>query len=181
MSPHGIAGPQNQSSPNSGKKCPSARPLIVQNFVAIRQEVSEISAIENLCSPQKRGQNSPKSLKICYPLKPHYAKFHRDQWNHFGEKRYNFFYTLQYFGSPGGPAGPYVTGLGGGVHQPNSSYLQIFVPFGRPLSDISAAKLRRFCCRCDPQKTYDKRHVSTLNACGDNKYKLQFLQFQDKR
>jgi len=50
MSPHGNAGPQNQSSPNSGNKFPLASPLTVQNFVTIRQEVSEISAIENLCS-----------------------------------------------------------------------------------------------------------------------------------
>jgi len=50
-------------------KCQLARPLTVRNFVAIRQEVSEISAIKNLCSP-KVSQNSPKSLKTCYPLKP---------------------------------------------------------------------------------------------------------------
>jgi len=45
ISPHGNARPRNQSSPKSGKKCPLARPLTVQNFVAIWQEVSKISAI----------------------------------------------------------------------------------------------------------------------------------------
>jgi len=55
MSPHdnaGRPGPHNKSSPNSGNKFPLARPLTVQNFVTIRQELSEISAIENLCSPK---------------------------------------------------------------------------------------------------------------------------------
>jgi len=53
MSLHGIAGPQNQSWPISGKKCTLARPLITQNLVAIRQEVCKISATKNLCSPKK--------------------------------------------------------------------------------------------------------------------------------
>ena len=53
MSPHGIAGPHNQGTPNLGKKCPLSGPLTMQNIVAIRQEVSEISAIENLCFPKK--------------------------------------------------------------------------------------------------------------------------------
>jgi len=44
MSPRGNARPHNQSSPNSGNKFPLARPITVQNFVTIRQEVSEISA-----------------------------------------------------------------------------------------------------------------------------------------
>jgi len=70
--------------------------------------------------------------------------------NHLGEKLQKFFYTIQYFGSPEEPPGPKVTGLGGGVPPP-FSYLQNFVPFWRPLSKISAAKLRRFWCRSDPQ------------------------------
>jgi len=60
------------------------------------------------------------------------------------KKRHKKFYTLQYFGSPGGPLGPNVTGLGYWVQLPPPpfSYLQHFVPFRRPLSEISAAKLR---------------------------------------
>jgi len=50
MSLHGNARLHYQSSPNLRNKFPLARPLTVQNFVTIRQEVSEISAIENLCS-----------------------------------------------------------------------------------------------------------------------------------
>ena len=53
MSPHGIAGPQNKSSPNSGKKCPLARTITMQNYVAIQHEMSEIAAIKNLCFPKK--------------------------------------------------------------------------------------------------------------------------------
>jgi len=59
--------PLNQSSPNSGKRCPLARPITMQNFVAIRQEQSEINAIENLCS-RKSGTKFTK--KTCYLLKP---------------------------------------------------------------------------------------------------------------
>jgi len=80
------------------------------------------------------------------------------------EKSVTIFYTLQYFGSTGGLPGPKVTGLGGGVHQPPSSYLQNFVSFRRPLSEISAAKLRRFCGQHD--KTYSKRYLRI--TCGDN-------------
>jgi len=50
------------------------------------------------------------------------------------------------------------------VHQPPSSYLQNFVVFRRPLSEISAAKLRRFCCRPDPQKHTVDNYVSALHA-----------------
>jgi len=53
MSPHGIAGSQNQSSPNSMVEMSIGQTLTVPNFVSVRQEVSEISAIENLCSPKK--------------------------------------------------------------------------------------------------------------------------------
>ena len=53
MSPHGNAGPHNQSSPNSGHKFPLARSITVHNFVTIRPEMSDISAIENLSSPKK--------------------------------------------------------------------------------------------------------------------------------
>jgi len=53
MSPHGIAGLQDQSSRNSGNKCQLARPLMLPNFVTFWQEVREVSAVENLYSRQK--------------------------------------------------------------------------------------------------------------------------------
>ena len=107
MSPHGIAEPHNQNASNSGKKCPLARPLIMQNFVAIRQEVSKISAIENLCFQKKWARiHQSKSLKTYYPLKPpHHAKFHWDRWK--PTWRNNFLH-LSIFWLPG---------LSGGVHQ----------------------------------------------------------------
>jgi len=41
----------------------------LQNFVIIRQEVSEISPIENLCSP-KSGPKFTKIFRGCYSTKP---------------------------------------------------------------------------------------------------------------
>jgi len=70
----------------------------MQNFVAIRQEVSEISVIENLCSP-KVGQNSPKSLKTYYPLKPPIMPNFIEIGETTLDKSVTIFYTLQYFGS----------------------------------------------------------------------------------
>ena len=79
----------------------------------------------------------------------------------------NFFYTLQYFASPGGPPEPKVTGLGDGVHQPLSSYLQNFVPFRRSLSEISTCQTSSILFvtqKKKHKKTYSKRYVSALHA-----------------
>jgi len=83
FSPHGIAGPQNHEFTTFGEKCPLARLVTIQNFVvlAIQQEMSEISAIENLCFPKK------------------WAKIHQNRLR----PALRFFYTLQYFGFPKGP------------------------------------------------------------------------------
>jgi len=48
---------------------------------------------------------------------------------------------------------------------PCSSYMQNFVLFHWPLSDISAAKLRRFCCWCDSQKTDQQKSASVTDWC----------------
>jgi len=32
---------------------------------------------KKICAPEKVGQNSPKSIKTCYPLKPHHAIFYQ--------------------------------------------------------------------------------------------------------
>jgi len=60
MSPHGMAGPLDRSSPNSGYKCPLARPLTLPNFVTLRQNVCEISAAENF----RFRISAPKFSKI---------------------------------------------------------------------------------------------------------------------
>jgi len=43
-----------------------ARPLTMPNVITLRQKVSEIAAVENLCSP-KVDQSPPKPLRIRYP------------------------------------------------------------------------------------------------------------------
>ena len=93
-------------------------------------------------------QNSPKSLKTCYPIKPPPISCQissrpvKPPWR----KPLLYFLHPSIFWLPRWTHGPKVTGLGGGVHQPLCSYLQNFVTFRRPLTEISAAKLRRFCC-----------------------------------
>jgi len=41
MSPHGIVGPPDQSSPNLGNKWPLARPLTLPNFIVLGQTMYE--------------------------------------------------------------------------------------------------------------------------------------------
>ena len=158
MSPHGIARPQNQSSPNSGKKCPLARPLNMRNLVAIGWGMFEISAIK-ICTPRKSGPKfTPKSLKTCCPVKhlPHHAKFHRDRWNHLGEKRYKNLHP-SIFWLPRGIPGPKVT-------------VWLMGYTNLPLATCSNDPLRYICCQTSsillpawPIKTYSKRYVSALH------------------
>ena len=157
ISPHGIAGPQNQSSPNSEKKCSLARPITVQNLVAIRQLVSNISAIENLCSPKwaKVHQNrlrpaTPKAPPSCQissrSVKPPWRK---------ALQNFTPFNILALQGNLLGQRSPvWVVGY---INPPLAT-CKI-----SSRSEISAAKLCRFCCRRDPQ-TYSKRYVSALHA-----------------
>jgi len=68
--------------------CQLARHVRLPNFVALRKEVYEISAVENLCS----RKNGPKLTKIPSDLlrtKAHNpAKFHRARSNRIREQRY---------------------------------------------------------------------------------------------
>ena len=96
-------------------KCPLARPLTMQNFVVIRQELSEISAIKNLCS-QKMDHNSPKSL-LLPPKIPVMLNFIDIGETTLAKSVTKMFLHPSIFCSPGGPPGPKVTGLDGGVHQ----------------------------------------------------------------
>jgi len=72
-------------------------------FAQHRPELKHETAVENLCS-RKSG---PKFTKLPYDLlranAPHCAKFPRARPNDVRKKRYNFFYTLQYFGAPRDP------------------------------------------------------------------------------
>ena len=60
-----IAGPMDRSSTNSGNKCRLARPLTLPNFVALQQEICEISAVKNLCS--RKSSSSSSSSVIVSP------------------------------------------------------------------------------------------------------------------
>ena len=215
MSLHGITGPQNQFT-KFEEKCPLARPITIQNFVVIRQDMSKISVIENLCF-QKSGPNFTKiSQGMLLTKAPNQPKFCHNQLKNEGDIREqifvlseksgpkftkialnllppkapitpNFieigettlektvtkiFYTLQYFGFQVGPPGSKVTGLGSVGISPPSSYLQNFVPFCRPLSEVSAAKLRQFCCQRYSQKTYSKRYVSAVHVATITVYRM---------
>ena len=143
MSSRGITGPQNQSSPNLGKKCPSARPLTTQNFVAIRQEVFELSAIQNLCLLKKWT---------------HHAIFHQDRSDQLGEKRYKIFLHPSIIWFPSRT--PWTKG-----HQSGS-----WCTSTPPLATWKILTLLRdICCQHDSHKknkknTYSKSHVSALHV-----------------
>jgi len=146
MSPHGIAGPQNQSSPNSRKKSQLARHITMRS--------DKKCPIENLSSPKKWAKIHQNRLRPAIPLKPPIMPNFIEIDETTLEKSVANFLHPSIFWLPGGGI-PLVTGLGGGVHQPPSSYLQNFVPFRRHLSEISAAKLHRFCCRRDSHTVND--------------------------
>jgi len=67
MSPHDIAGPMDQSSPNLGNKCQLARSLMLPNFIALQQKihVRDIRCRKSVL-PEKVAQSSPKSLRTWY-------------------------------------------------------------------------------------------------------------------
>jgi len=60
--------------------------------------------------------------------------------------------------APQGEPWPKVTGLGGGVYQPSLATCNVSSRFDDHSPKISAAKLRRFRRRCDPQK-YPQKHT----------------------
>jgi len=104
-SPHGITGPPDQSSRNSGNKCQAARPLTPPNFIPLGQSVYE------------------KSVTILTPF-----TFSASQGTPWVKVRQS------------GRQGPSIN-------------LSNFVNFWQPfLYEISAANVRRFCWRRDPQK-----------------------------
>jgi len=67
MSPRGIAGPSDKSSPDSVNKCRLARAATLPNFVALRQEVCEISAVENFVFEFNEGR-AIESIYVVRPL-----------------------------------------------------------------------------------------------------------------
>jgi len=121
-----------------------------------------------------RGDRLKNALDICYrPIykAPHHAKFNHDRRNHLGKNRYKIFLHPSIFWLSRWT--PWAKGHRSewwGATTP-SSYLQSFVPFRRPLSEISAAKLRRFCCRRDQQK---RTHKNTVNDMSPHSMRRQW-------
>ena len=62
------------------------------DFVAIQQEVSNISTIKNLWFPKKWAKIHQNCLRPDTPYNCHHAKFHRDRWTTL-EKSYKNFFT----------------------------------------------------------------------------------------
>jgi len=54
MSPHGIMGPPDESTPNLWNKCRLARSLTLSNFVMLRQEVLR-HPLSKIRAPRKSG------------------------------------------------------------------------------------------------------------------------------
>jgi len=143
MSPHGTAGPLDQSSPNSGNKCQLARPLKPPNFIALRQKVFRISAFKNFL-PRRRGkldQSSPKLPKTCHgPNAHHCAKFHRTLSNDVRETCYKLFIHLCIL-APRGPLGQSSPILKLTYSMARLINVPNFIPCRQPAYEISAAKL----------------------------------------
>jgi len=67
MSPHNIAGSPDQSSLNSGNKCPLAKPLTVPNFIVLDQTMHEKSVTKYLHRSvfwRIRGPPGPKLTNL---------------------------------------------------------------------------------------------------------------------
>jgi len=162
MPPHGITGPQNQCSPNAGKKCALAGHLTMQNFVAIRQEMSEISVIGNLCCQKKCTKVHQNLPTFKAPIMPNFIEIGATTL----EKSVTFFLHPSISWLFRETPGSKVTSLDGGVHRtstPPASYQQNFLVQRTPLRDI--------CCQtssillwCDPHRVNDMspQHVTTV-------------------
>jgi len=69
MSPHGIAGPQNQSSPKFREEMSIGQTSNYAKFCGDTTISVRDIRDRKFVLPKKVGQNSPKSLKTYYPLK----------------------------------------------------------------------------------------------------------------
>jgi len=82
MSPHGIVGPPDQSSPNLGNKWPLARPLTLPNFIVLGQTMYEkritIFTPFSILAPQGTSWAKVHDLSTDVQQGPNYqcAKFH---------------------------------------------------------------------------------------------------------
>jgi len=106
--------PPDQSSPDLGNKCRSARPLTLPNFNSLQQKVCKISAVKNLCS-RKSGSKFTNIPYDCYaPMPVTVPDFMALGQTVYEKSITKFFYTLPYSGAPGSP-GPKFTNLGSDI------------------------------------------------------------------
>jgi len=63
-----LPGKVSQSLPNLGNKCPLASPQTLSNFVALGQELCEISAGQNLCFPKSGSKFTKMTYYAQMPL-----------------------------------------------------------------------------------------------------------------
>jgi len=106
MFPHGIAGPPDQSSSNSGSRWRLARPLTLPNFITLRQKVYQIYAFKTLGLPGGRvnlDQSSPKSQKTSYGPMPIIVPISSRLAKRCTKKTLQKCLYLQYFGTQGQP------------------------------------------------------------------------------
>ena len=90
MSPHDIAGPPDQSSPNSGNKCRLARPPNAAKFRhPPTRNVRDIRC-RKFVLPEKWTKVHQNSRRPATHRRPYHAKFHRVRPKDVREKLYNF-------------------------------------------------------------------------------------------
>jgi len=131
-SPHGFADPRDESLRNSGNKCRLARPLTMPNFVILLQKMSEIPAIENLCS----WKSGPKFTKIWDDLLRTNAPYFARSVKRCTRKALQFFYILKYFGALGDSLGQSSLIWVVLYSKAPSIKLPNFIPFWKPSYEI---------------------------------------------
>jgi len=82
---------------------------MLPNFVVLRQELCEISAVENLCYRKRRPKFTKKQEMTSY------VQISLRSVKRCTRKALQFFYIIQYFGASGGPPVPKFTNLGDAV------------------------------------------------------------------
>jgi len=96
MSPHGTAGPPDQSSPNLGNKCELGRPQCCQ--ISLHCDKKCARYLPSKLFDPIQGKSEPKFTKTVQDLLQtnvhHHAKFHCSPSDDVRKKCYNFFTHL---------------------------------------------------------------------------------------
>jgi len=100
------------------------------------------------CGNPTKSVQGISDRKFVLPKK--WTKVHKFFRGCCSQSHYNQPKFCQYFGSPWGPPGPKITGLGGWCTPPVAT-CKILSRSDDPSFEISVAKLRWFCCWRDPQ------------------------------